>query len=162
MDSSVNPSRSCWLCHTAEALYVSAQLALRTLVAACKIDELLEKRLEIGKNLLANIASQANALGLDLSLAEVKDIMFPGELKKTFAEVVKAQKEAQAALERARGETAALRSLANAAKMLEDNPALLSLRALQSVSATGTAGNSIVFNVPSPPASGSGKPPASS
>ena len=33
--------------------------------------------------------------------------------------IVKAQKEGQAALERARGETAALRSLANAAKMLE-------------------------------------------
>jgi hypothetical protein len=45
--------------------------------------------------------------------------------------VVKAQKDGQAALEKARGKTAALRSLANAARMMDDNPNLLQLRALQ-------------------------------
>ncbi len=36
--------------------------------------------------------------------------MFPGEMKKAFAQVVKAQKEGQAALERARGETGTSKS----------------------------------------------------
>jgi len=58
--------------------------------------------------------------------------MFPGEMKKAFAQVVKAQKDGQAALEKARGETAALRSLANAARMMDDNPNLLQLRAFAS------------------------------
>jgi biotin carboxylase len=57
--------------------------------------------------------------------------MFPGEMKKAFSQVVKAQKEGQAALERARGETAALRNLANAARIMDDNPNLMQLRALQ-------------------------------
>ena len=85
-------------------------------------------------------------LGLKLKVADVKDIMFPGEMKKAFAQVVKAQKEGQAALERARGETAALRNLANAAKMIEDNPNLLQLRALQSLADSG--GNTLVLGLP--------------
>jgi hypothetical protein len=76
----------------------------------------------------------------------VKDIMFPGELKNVFAKVLKAKKEGLAVLEKARGETAALRNLANAAKMLEGNPALMQLRILQSLD-TG-AGNTVVFGLP--------------
>jgi hypothetical protein len=72
--------------------------------------------------------------------------MFPGELKKIFAQAVKAQKEGLAQLERARGETAALRSLANAARMIEQNPALLQLRLLQAVGEN--SGNTFVLGVP--------------
>ena len=42
----------------------------------------------------------------------MRDLTFPGELKKIFAQVVKARQEGLAALEKARGETAALRNLA--------------------------------------------------
>ena len=48
-----------------------------------------------------------------------------------YGQVVKARQEGLAALERARGETAALRSLANAAQLVERNPQLLQLRLLQ-------------------------------
>ena len=72
--------------------------------------------------------------------------MFPGEMKKAFAQVVKAQKEGQAVLEKARGETAALRSLANAARMIDDNPNLLQLRALQAFADSG--GNTLVLGLP--------------
>jgi len=44
------------------------------------------------------------------------------QLKKIFTQVVKARQEGLAALEKARGETAALRNLANAAAMIERNP----------------------------------------
>jgi hypothetical protein len=52
---------------------------------------------------------------------EIK-IMFPGDLKRTMAKVMQARKEGQAALEKARGETAALRNLANAARLMEGIP----------------------------------------
>jgi regulator of protease activity HflC (stomatin/prohibitin superfamily) len=75
--------------------------------------------------------------------------MFPGDLKKTFAEVVRAQKQGQAALEQARGETAALRNLANAARMLEKNPALLQLRTLHTISGlAGQGGVTVVLGLP--------------
>lgn len=130
-----------------QALYAAIQVGLRAAVAARKIDELLEQRLEIGRKLLELIAPEADALGLKVHSVEIKDVMFPGELKRIFAEIVRAQKEGQAALERARGETAALRSLANAAKMIEDHPALMNLRVLQSVTA-GVSGNTYVLGLP--------------
>jgi hypothetical protein len=52
-----------------------------------------------------------------------------------------------AALERARGETAALRNLANAARPLEGSPALAQLRLLQHLATT--SGNTYVLGVPS-------------
>ena len=83
---------------------------------------------------------------MKLISADVKDIMLPGEMKKVFTQVVKAQKEGQAALERARGETAALRSLANAARMMDDNPNLLQLRALQGLEVS--SGNTLMLGLP--------------
>jgi regulator of protease activity HflC (stomatin/prohibitin superfamily) len=75
--------------------------------------------------------------------------MFPGELKKVFAQVVTARKEGLAALEKARGETAALRNLANAAKLVENNPALMQLRMIQSLEES--SGNTLVVGLPGEP-----------
>jgi hypothetical protein len=62
--------------------------------------------------------------------------------------VVAAKQEGRAALERARGESAALRNLANAARVLEGNPALMNLRLMHSLSAAKNAGNTLVLGVP--------------
>lgn len=62
-------------------------------------------------------------------------IVLPPELRRMTTEVERARLEGLAQLERARGEQAALRSLANAARMLKDNPELMKLRLLQSVGA---------------------------
>ena len=59
-----------------------------------------------------------------------------------------AQREAQAALERARGESAALRNLANGARVLEGNPALQNLRLMQSLTAAQNGGNTFVLGMP--------------
>lgn len=130
-----------------DAFYMSLQLALRELVGATVIDEVIAKRTEIGKKIFELTEASVKGIGLSLKAVDVKDVMFPGDLKKIFAQVVKAQKEGLAALEKARGETAALRNLANAAKMLEGNPALMQLRTLQSLEA-GT-GNTVVIGLPS-------------
>ena len=124
-------------------LYQTAQLALRSIVGNQKIEELLENRSAIGTTLLEKVAPEAEKIGLKIHRIDVKDIMFPGDLKKIFAEEVKARKESQAALERARGESAALRNLANAAKMLENNPSLMDLRVLQTLSSGGDNGGNI-------------------
>jgi regulator of protease activity HflC (stomatin/prohibitin superfamily) len=128
------------------SLYLSLQMALREIVGTEKIDVLLGNRAAISGKLMELTSGKASELGLKLISADVKDIMFPGEMKKAFAQVVKAQKEGQAALERARGETAALRSLANAARTMDDNPNLLQLRALQALA--DSSGNTLVFGVP--------------
>lgn len=129
------------------ALYLTLQLALREIIGTAEIDELLEKREQFAPRLLELSRERAATLGLKLNRVDFKDIMFPGDLKKTFAQVVSARKEGLAALERARGETAALRNLANAARMLEGSPALMQLRLLQQIGQS--AGNTLVLGLPS-------------
>lgn len=129
-------------------LYNTVQLALRSVIGAQAVEALLGKRLDIGRELLALVKPEADKLGIQAHAVEVKDVMFPADLKKAFSEVLRAQKEGQAALERARGETAALRNLANAARMLDNNPALMNLRLMQSINAAGNAGNTLVMGIP--------------
>lgn len=116
-----------------DELYLLVQTGLRDLVGQTQIETLLAARGEMGARLLEMTRAAAEELGLELKSVAVKDIMFPGELRNIFAQVVNARQEGKAALERARGEGAALRSLANSAKLMENNPALYKLRMLQSL-----------------------------
>jgi regulator of protease activity HflC (stomatin/prohibitin superfamily) len=127
------------------AIYTVLQLALRNLVGASPVDAILSSRPEISERLYAASAPKADELGLKLHEAELKDIMFPGDLKKVFSQVVRARQEGLAALEKARGESAALRNLANAATLLEQRPSLMQLRILQALSQDG--GNTIVVGL---------------
>ena len=129
-------------------LYNFAQLALRAVVGGVAVEALLGQRLELGAQLLTRVQPEAAKIGVNVLAAEVKDVMFPADLKRAFAEVLKAKQEGQAALERARGESAALRNLANAARVLEGNPALMNLRLMQSLTAAQNAGNTLVLGIP--------------
>jgi regulator of protease activity HflC (stomatin/prohibitin superfamily) len=130
-----------------QALYQVLQLSLREIVSGSTGDEMLRSRREIGERLMTIAAKPAEEFGLKIDAVNLKDITLPGELKKIYSQVVMAQKEGQAALERARGETAALRNLANAATMLADNPALMQLRLIQQLGVS--PGNTIVLGLPS-------------
>ncbi|MEO0826161.1 MAG: slipin family protein [Cyanobacteria bacterium J06642_9] len=116
-----------------QAFYLLMQVGIRTVVGAVTMDEVLQGRDRISQQLLAQCAQPVSELGLRLMSVNIKDIMLPGELKRIYTQVVKAQKEGLAALERARGETAALRNLANAAKLAAENPALMQLRLIQAL-----------------------------
>jgi len=95
------------------------------------------------------VQPESAKLGVSVLAIEVKDVMLPADLKRAFADVLKAKQEGQAALERARGESASLRNLANAARVLEGNPALMNLRLMQSLAATQNGGgNTLVLGVP--------------
>ena len=128
-----------------EALYLTLQLALREIIGAVDIDTVLSERNALSNKLMEATESEVADLGLRLISVNLKDIMFPGKLKEIFAQVVNAKKEGLAALEKARGETAALRNLANAAKMLEGNPNLLQLRLVQALSEP--SGNTLILGM---------------
>jgi len=129
-------------------LYNGAQLALRSVLSGVAVEALLNQRLELGAQLLARVQPEAAKFGINVLAVEVKDVMFPAELKRAFADVLKAKQEGQAALERARGESASLRNLANAARVLEGNPALMNLRLMQALTAAQHAGNTLVLGMP--------------
>jgi hypothetical protein len=113
------------------AIHMELQLALRAIASRLPIEDLLQQRAAIPAELKKMAGPPLAAIGIDLVDASLRDLTFPGELKKIFAQVVKARQEGLAALEKARGETAALRNLANAASLVDRNPSLMQLRALQ-------------------------------
>jgi regulator of protease activity HflC (stomatin/prohibitin superfamily) len=129
-------------------VYNTAQLALRAVAGGVAAEALLGQRVELGAQLLARVQPEAAKIGVTVHAVEVKDVMFPAELKRAFAEVLKAKQEGLAALERARGESASLRNLANAARVLDGNPALMNLRLMQSLAAARNAGNTLVLGMP--------------
>ena len=145
-------------------VYNAAQVALRAVIGGIASDALLAQRVNVAAQLLERVQPQTAAVGVTVHAVEIKDVILPGDLKRAFAEVLKAKQEGQAALERARGESAALRNLANAARVLEGNPALMNLRVLQSLSAAQNAGNTLVLGVPGglvPLKNGNGRRPDS-
>ncbi len=125
-------------------LYVEAQLALRRHVTATSIEELVAARASLDEALRTDVTPIAAGLGVEVLGLALRDLVVPGEQRKLLAEVVAARLAGQAALERARGETAALRNLANAASLLKDNPELYRLRLLQEIA--GSTGNTFVVD----------------
>jgi regulator of protease activity HflC (stomatin/prohibitin superfamily) len=115
-------------------LYEDIQLELRRRVAAVTLDEIKADRDKIMAGYSAAVAGGMKAMGIELVCVELRDLALAGPARQAFADIWKAQKEGQAALERARAEQASLRSLANSARMLKGNPELMNLRLLQALS----------------------------
>ena len=128
------------------ALYTLLHGALREAIAGRTADEILAARTELGPAVGGIVATDLARIGIELLGVDVRDVMVPTELKRAFAGIVAARREGEAAVERARGETAALRGLANAGHMLQDNPGLLQLRILQQLGSS--SGNTIVLGWP--------------
>lgn len=127
----------------AAAIYADTQAALRDVVQAHDLETLLGDRSELNAQLLAALQPKVPALGLELRDLAIRDIMLPAGLKKAFGGLLEAQKEAQVALEKARGEQAVLRSLANSSRLYAEHPTLLSARLVQTLD---TGEHTVVFN----------------
>ena len=123
-----------------EQLHVAVQEALRAAVAAKKLEDLLAQREQIVEAMTAGVSEQAQRLGVKVLRLTLRDFMLSGELKQAYADTVKARLEGQASLERARGETAALRTLLNATQLMEAHPGLFQLRYLQTIDQAVTEG----------------------
>src|SRR5439155_14825234 len=72
-------------------LYNAAQVSLRAVVSAVAVEALLNQRLEIGAQLLARMQVEAAKIGITIHSVEVKDVMFPAESRRAFAEVLKSK-----------------------------------------------------------------------
>lgn len=112
-------------------LYRELQLALRTVVSTQTLDELLTDKNLLNQQVQDIVLAKAAEYGLQLNTVGARDIVLPGDMKLILAEVVEAQKTAEANLIRRREETQATRSLHNTAKLMEGNPILLRLKELE-------------------------------
>lgn len=117
----------------AELVYRELQFGLRAAVGTRTLDELLEDKATIDAIVKDFAAQKLMAAGITLEGVGVKDIILPGEMKTILAQVVEAEKSAQANVIRRREETAATRSLLNTAKLMEDNPIALRMKELETL-----------------------------
>lgn len=114
-------------------LYVLMQLALRAFIGGLTLDELLNKKDTIAKEILVDFESKITDLGLAVSDAGIRDVILPGDMKEIMNQVLVAEKKAQANSIMRREETASTRSLLNTAKLMEENEMLWKLKEMEYV-----------------------------
>lgn len=114
-----------------QALYREAQLALRAAVGTRELDVLLSDKDALARELDSVVRSRVSGFGVEVVSLGIRDVILPGEMKDLMNKVTEAKKAAEAALITRREETAAMRSQANTAKILESSPTLMRLRELE-------------------------------
>lgn len=123
-----------------QSLYRDVQLALRAVVGARELDSFLTGKDDVAQELEQHVREQAKELGLEIRSVGIKDVILPGDMKDLMNRVTEAKKAAEANLIARREETAAIRSQANTAKLLAENPTLMRLRELEVLEKIATAG----------------------
>jgi regulator of protease activity HflC (stomatin/prohibitin superfamily) len=114
-----------------QALYREAQLALRVVVGGRELDLFLSDKDAVAREMEEIVRRRVSSLGLEVISAGIRDVILPGDMKDLMNKVTEAKKAAEANLIVRREETAAMRSQANTAKVLEGNPTLMRLRELE-------------------------------
>jgi regulator of protease activity HflC (stomatin/prohibitin superfamily) len=114
-----------------QALYREAQLVLRAGIGARELDALLAEKEAVARELDEALRGRVAVVGLVVVSLGIRDVILPGEMKELMNKVTEARKASEASLITRREETAAMRSQANTAKILETNPTLMRLRELE-------------------------------
>jgi regulator of protease activity HflC (stomatin/prohibitin superfamily) len=113
-------------------VYLAAQIALRDIAAGLTAEDVMRRTTRIDAAALRDAARDAGTrTGVDVLDVYVKDVIVPAEIRTAAMQLVTAKARGAAQLEAARAETAALRALANAGKLLDAHPALAQLRLVQ-------------------------------
>ena len=107
-----------------QALYRETQLVLRSVIGARELDTFLTEKDAVATEIEENVRRRAGELGLEIASVGIRDVILPGDMKDLMNKVTEARKAAEANLISRREETAAMRSQANTAKLLADNPVL--------------------------------------
>jgi regulator of protease activity HflC (stomatin/prohibitin superfamily) len=116
-----------------QSLYREAQLALRAVIGTRELDALLAEKDKVAAELQEVVRKRAAEFGLQVASLGIRDVILPGEMKELMNKVTEAKKAAEASLITRREETAAMRSQANTAKLMESNPALMRMRELETL-----------------------------
>jgi len=124
-----------------QSLYRETQLALRAVVGARELDAFLTDKDTVAQDVGDAVRRRAGDLGLEIVSVGIRDVILPGDMKDLMNKVTEAKKAAEANLITRREETAAMRSQANTAKLLSENPTLMRLRELEVLEKIASAGN---------------------
>lgn len=126
-----------------------AQTTLRSIIGQSDLDDLLINRDEINRSLQQVIDDLTDPWGVKVSLVEVKDVELPEAMRRAMARQAESERDRRAKVIHALGEKEAAETLAEAARLLEDRPAAMHLRVLQTMTEITEERNStLIFPLP--------------
>jgi regulator of protease activity HflC (stomatin/prohibitin superfamily) len=126
-----------------------SQTTLRSVLGQSELDDLLSQREKINHKLQQIIDTNTEPWGVKVTNVEVKQIDLPQEMQRAMAKQAEAERERRSKVIAAEGEFQASQRLADAARILADQPSALTLRYLQTLREIATENNSTtIFPVP--------------
>ena len=126
-----------------------SQTTLRNVLGQSELDDLLTEREKMNQALQQVIDEHTDPWGIKVSTVEVKDVELPDAMKRSMAAQAEAERERRAKIIHAEGEFQASSQLAEAGKIIAQEPATLQLRYLQTLTEIASEKNStIIFPVP--------------
>jgi regulator of protease activity HflC (stomatin/prohibitin superfamily) len=133
-------------------LYATSQLAqttLRSIVGQFELDEILSEREKVNAKLQIVLDQDTEAWGIKVTKVEVKQVDIPEEMRRAIARQAEAERERRAKVIHADGEFQASTKLAEAAHVLQAQPAAIQLRYLQTLTEIGVEKNTtVIFPLP--------------
>jgi regulator of protease activity HflC (stomatin/prohibitin superfamily) len=85
-----------------DRLYSDVQLAARRSLASMSLEEILTNRHRLSEDILQDVQESAAGYGVTISRADIKDLVFPGNLQEIMNRVLAAERTSQAQLVEAR------------------------------------------------------------
>ncbi len=133
-------------------LYATSQLAqttLRSMVGQFELDEILSEREKVNSKLQLILDQDTEPWGIKVTKVEVKQVDIPESMQRAIAKQAEAERERRAKVIHAEGEAQASAKLAEAAAVLQKEPAAIQLRYLQTLAEIGVEKNTtIIFPLP--------------
>jgi regulator of protease activity HflC (stomatin/prohibitin superfamily) len=133
-------------------LYATSQLAqttLRSVLGEVELDELLSQREKLNVRLQAILDQHTSPWGVKVTMVEVKQVDLAEQMIRVISRQAEAERERRAKIIHAEGEYVASEKLAMAAQVIQQQPAAIQLRYLQTLVEIGTEKNTtIVFPLP--------------
>ncbi len=132
--------------------YATSQLAqttLRSVLGQAALDDLLAERDRLNQQLQTILDHQTDPWGIKVSAVEVKHVDLPQDMQRAMARQAEAEREKRAKIIHAEGELIASEKLAQAAAIIDREPAAITLRYLQTLTEIASEQNStIIFPLP--------------
>jgi regulator of protease activity HflC (stomatin/prohibitin superfamily) len=126
-----------------------AQTTLRSVLGEVELDELLSQRDKLNLRLQTILDQHTSPWGVKVTVVEVKQVDLPEQMIRAIGRQAEAERERRAKIIHAEGEYSAAEKLSMAAKVIQEQPAAIQLRYLQTLVEIGTEKNTtIVFPLP--------------
>jgi len=133
-------------------LYATSQVAqttLRSSLGEVELDELLSQREKLNLRLQSVLDTHTGPWGVKVTVVEVKQVDLPDQMIRAISKQAEAERERRAKIIHAEGEYMAAEKLSMAAALIQQQPAAIQLRYLQTLVEIGSEKNTtVVFPLP--------------